>query len=221
MADQADEVDIDDRRKAEGAIRESEYKLGQIIDTVPSLVWVTGPDGENTYANQLLLDYIGVPHKDLKNRGWQQFVHPDDLPKTVKAFHHAIKTGTSYEVVHRVRRLDGEFRWHHDRGEPLRDREGRIIQWYGLSIDIDEAKKAEASLQTVQAELARVGRLSTFGQLTALIAHEVTQPIGSSRNNARAALNFLAAPRPKRSQGSARECRGRCRPSRRHNRADP
>ena len=90
-----------------------------------------------------------------------------------------------------MRRSDGEFRWHHDRGEPLRDREGRIIQWYGLSIDIDEAKKAEASLQTVQAELARVSRLTTLGQLTASIAHEVTQPIASSRNNARAALNFL------------------------------
>jgi PAS domain S-box-containing protein len=137
------------------------------------------------------LEYIGVPREDFKNRGWQWFVHPDDLPETVKAFHHAIKTGTSYEVVHRVRRSDGEFRWHHDRGEPLRDREGRIIQWYGLSIDIDEAKKAEASLQTVQAELARVSRLTTLGQLTASIAHEVTQPIASSRNNARAALNFL------------------------------
>jgi C4-dicarboxylate-specific signal transduction histidine kinase len=80
---------------------------------------------------------------------------------------------------------------HHDRGEPLRDREGQTIQWYGQSIDIDEAKKAEASLQTVQAELARVSRLTTLGQLTASIAHEVTQPIASSRNNARAALNFL------------------------------
>jgi len=190
-ADQADEVDIDDRRKAEGAMRESEYMLRQIIDTVPSLVWATGPDGENTYANQRLLEYIGVPREDFKNCGWQWFVHQDDLPETVKAFHHAIKTGTSYEVVHRVRRSDGEFRWHHDRGEPLRDREGRIIQWYGLSIDIDEAKKAEASLQTVQAELARVSRLTTLGQLTASIAHEVTQPIASARNNARAALNFL------------------------------
>jgi C4-dicarboxylate-specific signal transduction histidine kinase len=61
----------------------------------------------------------------------------------------------------------------------------------GLSIDIDEAKKAEASLQTVQAELARVSRLTTLGQITASIAHEVTQPIASSLNNACAALNFL------------------------------
>ena len=94
-ADQADEVDIDDRRKR---ALESEYKLRQIIDTVPGIVWAARPDGENTYANQRLLDYIGVPHKDFGKRGWQQFVHPDDLPETQKAFDHAIETGTSYEV---------------------------------------------------------------------------------------------------------------------------
>jgi PAS domain S-box-containing protein len=162
-ADQVDEVEIEDRRKAEGTIRESEYKLRQIIDTVPSLVWATGPDGENTYANQRLLDYIGAPYEDFKNRGWQQFVHPDDLPETVKAFHHAIETGTSYQAEHRVRRSDGEFRWHRACGEPLRDRQGRIIQWYGLSVDIDEAKKAEDRLRRSEAYLAEAQRLSHSG----------------------------------------------------------
>jgi len=162
-ADQADEVEIEDRRKAEGTIRESEYKLRQIVDTVPSLVWATGPDGENTYANQRLLDYLGAQYEDFKNRGWQQFVHPDDLPETVKAFHHAIETGTSYQAEHRVRRSDGEFRWHCARGEPLRDREGRIIQWYGLSIDVDEAKKTEDRLRRSEAYLAEAQRLSHTG----------------------------------------------------------
>jgi PAS domain S-box-containing protein len=142
---------------------ESEYKLRQIIDTVPGIVWATRPDGENTYANQRLLDYIGVPRKDFRKRGWQQFVHPDDLPETLKAFHHAIETGTSYEAVHRVRRSDGEFRWHRDRGEPLRDRQGRIIQWFGLSVDIDEAKKAEDRLRRSEAYFAEAQRLSHTG----------------------------------------------------------
>jgi PAS domain S-box-containing protein len=152
-----------ERKQAEQALRESEHKLRQIIDTVPSIVWATGPDGENTYANQRLLDYIGAQYEDFKNRGWQRFVHPDDLPETVKAFHHAIETGTSYEAVHRVRRSDGEFRWHCARGEPLRDREGRIIQWYGLSIDVDEAKKAEDRLRRSEAYLAEAQRLSHSG----------------------------------------------------------
>ena len=90
-------------------------------------------------------------------------MHPDDFPETAKAFYHAIQTGTSYQAVHRLRRADGEFRWHHVRGEPLRDRQGRIIQWYGLSVDIDEAKKAEDRLRRSEAYLAEAQRLSHTG----------------------------------------------------------
>src|SRR5712672_732802 len=150
-------------RRAEEALRESEYKLRQIIDTVPSLVWAVEPDGENSYANRRILDYIGAPYEDFKNSGWQRFVQPDDLPETLKAFQHAIETETSYETVHRVRRADGEFRWHHTRGEPMRDLEGRIIQWYGLTIDVDEAKKAEERLRRSEAYLAEAQRISHTG----------------------------------------------------------
>src|SRR5712675_2445376 len=153
-------------RRAEEALRESEYKLRQIIDTVPSLVWAVEPDGENTYANRRILDYIGAPYEDFRNSGWQRFVQPDDLPETLKAFQHAIETETSYETVHRVRRADGEFRWHHTRGEPVRDREGRIIQWYGLTIDVDEAKKAEERLRRSEAYLAEAQRISHTGSYT-------------------------------------------------------
>jgi PAS domain S-box-containing protein len=136
-------IDIDDRTKAENALRESESKLRQIIDTVPGLIWSTGPDGEPTHVSQRLVDYSGMRFEDFKHLGWKAFVHPDDFPETVKAYYHAIQSGTSYQDVMRLRRADGEYRWHHARCEPLRDRQGRIIQRYGLSVDIDEAKKAE------------------------------------------------------------------------------
>src|SRR5260370_14203059 len=136
-------IDIDDRRRAEEALRESEYKLRQIVERVPGLLWSNGPDGEPTHVNQRMLGYSGMRFDDFKRRGWEAFVHPADFPETTKAFYHAIETGTSYESVMRLRRADGEFHWHHARCEPLRDRQGRVIQWYGLSVDIDEAKKAE------------------------------------------------------------------------------
>ena len=65
--------------------------------------------------------------------------------------------------MHRLRRSDGEYRWHHARGEPLHDREGRIVQWYGLSVDIDEGKKAEDRLRRSEAYLAKAQRLSHTG----------------------------------------------------------
>src|SRR4029077_8412438 len=153
-----------ERKRAEQALRESEYELRQIIETVPSLLWSAGPAGGPTYANQRILEYTGVRLEDFKNRSWQRFLHPDDLPETEKAFSHAIQGGTSYEAVHRLRRaVDGEYRWHHPRGEPLRDRQGRIVQWYGLSVDIDEGKKAEDRLRRSEAYLAEAQRLSHTG----------------------------------------------------------
>ena len=86
--------------------------------------------------------------------------------RTVNAFYHAIQTGTSYQTVHRLRRADGEYRWHHARGEPLRDEQGRIIQWYGLAIDIEEGKRAEDQLRSTQARLARASQIATVAELS-------------------------------------------------------
>jgi len=149
-------IDIDDRKKAEEALRESEDKLRQIIETVPGLIWSADPAGEPTQFNQRLLDYSGVRLEDFQHGGWETFLHPADFPKTAKAFYHAIQTGTSYEAVHRLRRSDGEYRWHHARGEPLHDREGRIVQWYGLSVDIDDRMKAEEALRSSEYNLQKI-----------------------------------------------------------------
>src|SRR6266436_3870232 len=141
-------LDIEERKCAEQALLESEYKLRQIIDTVPSLLWsAMDLEFEPTHMNRRLLDYFGRPFEDFQRGGWEAFIHPDDLPETAKALSIAAQSGTHFQVLHRLRRADGQFRWHHARGEPLRDREGRIIQWYGLSVDIDEAKKAEDRLR--------------------------------------------------------------------------
>ena len=146
------------------ALRESEYKLRQIIDTVPSLLWSVGPDGEPTYVSQHVLEYSGMRFEDFQHGGWEAFVHPADFPETAKALCHAIQTGTSFQSLHRLRRAaDGEYRWHHARGEPLRDRQGNIIQWYGLSVDIDERKKAEDLLRHSEGYLAEAQRLSHSG----------------------------------------------------------
>jgi PAS domain S-box-containing protein len=153
-------IDIDDRTKA---LRESEYKLRQIFETVPGQLWSADPAGEPTQLNQRLLDYSGMRFEEFKHRGWEAFLHPDDFPEIAKAFYHAIQTGTSYQAVNRLRRADGEFRWHHTRGEPLRDWQGRIVQWYGLNVDIDEGKRAEDQLRRSEAHLAEAQRLSHSG----------------------------------------------------------
>jgi PAS domain S-box-containing protein len=196
-------TDVTERMRAEEALRESEYKLRQIIDAVPGFLWSSDPAGEPTHINQHMSDYGGMRFEDFKHSGWEAIVHPDDYAETAKAFYHAIQTGTPYQDVLRLRRANGEYRWHHARGEPLRDREGRIIQWYGLSVDIDEAKKAEDRLRRSESNLAEAllalahaNRVATMGQLTASITHEVNQPITAAVTYALAARRFLSAEPP-------------------------
>src|SRR5271168_1089181 len=150
-------------RRAEDALQESEHKLRRIIDTVPSLLWSADPTGEPTYINQHALDYSGMRFEEFLRGGWEAFIHPADFPETIKTFSHAINTGTSWETVHRLRRWDGEYRWHQARGEPLRDRDGHIIQWYGFAVDIDGAKKAEDQLRRSEAYLREAQRISHTG----------------------------------------------------------
>jgi PAS domain S-box-containing protein len=70
------QLDVTERKLAEQALRESEYKLLQILETVPALLWSLAPDGEQTYFNQRMLDYFGRPFEDFTHGGWGVFLHP-------------------------------------------------------------------------------------------------------------------------------------------------
>ena len=83
-------LDLTERKRAEEAVREREYMLRQIIETVPGLLWSAAPDGEPTRVNQRILDYSGMRFEDFLHFGWKEFLHPDDLSETQKAFSHAI-----------------------------------------------------------------------------------------------------------------------------------
>jgi PAS domain S-box-containing protein len=185
-----------ERKKAEEALRGSEYKLRQVIETVPSFLWSTAPDGEPTHVNQRTLDYSGMRFEDYLHLGWKEALHPDDFSEMANAFFYAIQTGTSFQNEHRLRRSDGEYRWHQARGEPLRDQQGRIIQWYGLSVDIDDRKKAEEQLRSTQARLARASQMATVAELSASIAHEINQPLAAVISSAQTCQTWLSGSSP-------------------------
>ena len=183
--------DINDLKETEKALQTREHELLGIIETIPSMLWSTSPTGEPTRLSQRMLEYFGAPREELVSRGWVSFIHPDDREETAKAFFRAIETGDSYSAVNRLRRADGEYRWHHTMGKPLRDPRGKIIQWYGLSIDIDERKRAEDHLRDTRIKLAKASRLATVAELAGSIAHELSQPLMSILANAQAAKRWL------------------------------
>lgn len=156
-------VDLTDQKRAERQSRESELKLRQIAEAVPGLVWSHGPDGEPTDINQHMVDYSGLSLEEFRQRGWEAFVHPVDFLETMEACDHAIQAGICFESVLRLRRADGEFRWHKARCEPLHDEKGRVVQWYSVALDIDEMKKTEDRLRRSETYLAEAQRLSHCG----------------------------------------------------------
>jgi PAS domain S-box-containing protein len=149
------------------------------------------PNGDVEAVNRQIVEYCGQPLDELKNWGTNGIVHHEDLPHVAEAFMTSIASGSPYRIEQRLRRFDGEYRWFDNRGIPVRDDSGRIVRWYVLLTDIEDRTTALARLQQMQADFARMNRVSVMGELTASLSHEITQPIASARNNARAAQNFM------------------------------
>jgi PAS domain S-box-containing protein len=139
-------VDIDDQKRAEDALRESERESRLIVDSIPGLVVALTPVGEVEFVNRQVLEYFGRPFDKLKQWQTGNMAHPEDLPRVLETFGHAIASGEPFEFEVRARRVDGAYRWFHSRGFPLRDTRGRIVRWYNLLIDIDERKRVETQL---------------------------------------------------------------------------
>jgi PAS domain S-box-containing protein len=189
-------TDVDERQRAEDAVRESERESRLIVDSIPALVAVFTAAGEVEFVNRQVLEYFGRTLEEL--RRWESggMTHPEDLPRVVARFAESIGSGEPFEFESRARRFDGVYRWFQSRGLPLRDSRGQIVRWYNLLIDIDDRKRAEEALNRARAELAHVARITTVSALTASIAHEVNQPLSGIITNAGTCLRMLAADPP-------------------------
>ncbi len=145
--------DITDRKRAEDALRKSEKELRDVIDTIPAIVWSTLPDGSNVYVNRRFIEYSGMSVEQMAGSGWQALIHPDDLERHAAKWMEAVATGKPHENEVRSRRSDGQYRWQLDRGVPLRDEDGNIVKWYGVTTDIEDRKRAEEALELVSRDL--------------------------------------------------------------------
>jgi PAS domain S-box-containing protein len=154
------------------------------------------PNGEVETVNRQITDYFGRPLEWLKNWGANDAVHPEDLPRIAELFKKSMAAGIPFQYELRLRRFDGEYRWFDNRGVPIRDDSGHILRWYVLLVDIEDRTRALARLDQMQSDFAHMNRVSMMGELAASLSHEITQPIASARNNARAALNFVDKPLP-------------------------
>ncbi len=145
-------TDIDDRKRAEEALRESEYEARLIVDSIPGVIGVASPSGNIEMVSRRALEFFGQTIEELREWGTNDTIHPDDRPGVIDAYPRAISAGRPYEFPMRLRRRDGVYRWFQERGFPLRDKNGDITRWYLLITDIDDQKRAEELLRESEHE---------------------------------------------------------------------
>jgi PAS domain S-box-containing protein len=149
-------TDIEELKRAEGALRESERESRLIVDSIPGFIAAFTPGGELEFVNRRVFEYFGKTFEELEHWGSGGMTHPEDLSRVVDVFTHSIASGEPFEVELRARRFDGVYRWFQSRGLPLRDANGHIVRWYNLLIDIDERKRAEEERRDSEARKAAI-----------------------------------------------------------------
>jgi PAS domain S-box-containing protein len=178
------------------SLQSSEDRLRRVINTIPAHVWSTLPDGSVDFINQRLLESTGLSIDALLGSGWQSIIHPDDRTRYIAKWRAALAAGEPVEIEARIWTAQRDYRWLLVRNVPLRDGLGEIVKWYGTGIDIEDRKRAEESLRKAQADLAHANRVTTMGELSASLAHEINQPISGAITNASTCLRRLDREQP-------------------------
>jgi PAS domain S-box-containing protein len=170
-------LDVTERKEAEQLLRESEQRFRALANSIPNIAWSTDVTGHVDFLNDWWYQYTGLKPEESLGRGKiLRAMHPDDVERAKSSWRVAVEQGTVYEVECRFRRgSDGMYRWHLDRGVPVRDAEGKIKRWFGTGTDIEDFKRAQEAL-------VRSEKLASTGRMAATIAHEINNPLAAAMN---------------------------------------
>ncbi|HTS50609.1 MAG TPA: ATP-binding protein [Bryobacteraceae bacterium] len=157
-----------DREAALDEVEKERERFAFMAESMPQKIFTASPTGESLYLNKLWMDFTGLPFEQLKEWGWEQFIHPDDLEESLRVWRRSIETGQPLQLTNRFRRADGVYRWHLNRARAMRNAEGEIILWVGSSTEIHEQKEAEEELRRANEDLQ---------QFAYSASHDLQEPI--------------------------------------------
>jgi PAS domain S-box-containing protein len=177
---------------------ELELQAG-LLQHLPVSAWTLKPDGTPDFVNRVWLEFAGQTLEFVRSHpeAWMTAVHPEDRELAAKSFWEGVHSGQGFAFETRsLRARDGTYRWHLQQAVVLRDAEGKVLKFVGTTTDIDDQKRTEEALRQAQGELARINRVTTMGELTASLAHELSQPISGAITNASVCLKSLERDEP-------------------------
>jgi PAS domain S-box-containing protein len=194
--------DVSEKKRAEEALRHSESYLAQAQRLAHIGSWAWQIPGRNAlYLSEEWYRIYGFDPKDGMPT-WEerlQRIHPEDQARFQANIERAITEKSAYDVEFRIVPPDTPIRFIHSVGQPVMSPSGKLLQFVGVAMDVTQSKQAEEERERLGqqlAHLAHLNRVSTIGELTASLAHEIKQPIGAAVTNAEACLRFLDRNQP-------------------------
>lgn len=152
--------DITDEKNHQHELEESEKRFRSLTESIPQLIWETDEKGNALFASGKWLEYTGIhPAGEAE---WRAMIHPDDFDENARIWSHSLATGQVYRCDVRVRRKDGNYRWHAVIGEPVLDLDGKILKWVGAFTDIHTEKAFTHELE--QQVAARTKELNLMNE---------------------------------------------------------
>ena len=131
-------IDVTEKVEARKKIEESEKRFRSLTESIPQLIWETDEKGNALFSSGKWFEYTGI--KPAGEAEWKAMIHPDDYDENVRIWSHSLETGEVYRCDVRLRRKDGYYRWHAVIGEPIFNKDNKIIKWVGAFTDIHTEK---------------------------------------------------------------------------------
>jgi PAS domain S-box-containing protein len=176
-------LELEERRRAEQELRESEARFRSLADRAPVGIWITAVDDLVTFYNRRSLAFLGRKTADVVAPRWSDFVHPDDLETIASKYHSAVNSRQNFRIECRVRRANGKYRWILNTGIP-RFIGGVYSGYIGTSIDITDLKRSQEEMFIHQ-------KLESLGVLAGGVAHDFNNLLGSILAESDLALSDL------------------------------
>lgn len=141
--------EVTEQKLAEDAARENDIRFRSLAQSVPNHAWSVTPDGALEWCNDRVYEYTGLMPEDLVGQSLGTTIHPEDKPDVIEAWAEARRTGSPLDVEVRLKRHDGQYRWHLTRAIPSRAADGTLLRWIGTNTDIEDQKNTEAQLENL------------------------------------------------------------------------
>ena len=138
-------------RASSEAAADSEAQFQMLADAIPQLAWMADASGSIYWYNRRWFDYTGTTLDAMKGWGWRGVHHPDYVDRVARLFQTCVDAGRAWEDTFPLRGIDGSYRWFLSRAQPMVDREGHIVRWFGSNTDVTELEDARKLLK-IQAE---------------------------------------------------------------------